>query len=101
MMVVSTEVGVALAKVVVAGAMRVRNSESPTPVKAKFVLPSNEVPIPLFVEKNISAWLVVQLPSQADEAPKPSMRWKTVPQSTVACPLLVPVFTGCTTRSSI
>src|SRR5208283_2852640 len=101
MMPVSQVLAASEAEVELAGAMWLRNSERPTPVKGKFVVPSKEVPTPLFVEKNISAWFVVQLPSHADDAPKPSMRWKTVAQSTVHAPLVMEVFTGCTTRSSI
>ncbi len=41
------------------GVMRVRSSERPMPV---------------LVEKNMSATLELQLPRQADDAPKPSIR---------------------------
>src|ERR1019366_6169980 len=56
--------------VVPPGAMRVRNSESPMPVKVKFV-PFLERPVPLFVEKNMSPCAVVQVLCHADDAPKP------------------------------
>src|SRR5580704_759347 len=73
--------------VVPPGAMRERNRESPMPLNAKFD-PLFPRPMPLFVEKNMSAWAVVHKPSQADEAPKPSIRWKTTLLSTVQAPLV-------------
>src|SRR5208282_2073693 len=39
--------------------------------------------MPLVVEKNMSASVEVQLLCQADEAPKPSIRWCTLFQSTM------------------
>src|ERR1700690_1774316 len=59
------------------------NKERPMPVKVKLVKLA-ETAVPLFVEKNMSARLVVQVnPVKAEEAPKPSIRWCTLFQSTV------------------
>jgi hypothetical protein len=55
MIFVSPVVAVSLDEGVPAGMMPLRSSERPAPLKAKFVLPSKEVPVPLFVEKNMSA----------------------------------------------
>ena len=53
------------------------------PVNVKLV-PFFERPVPLLVEKNMSAILVVQVnPVKAEEAPKPSIRWWTLVQFTV------------------
>src|ERR1051326_7686008 len=51
-----------------AGVMRVRRSESPRPV---------------LVEKYRSATVVFQVLRHAEDAPKPSMRWKRLVQLTV------------------
>src|SRR5947208_530204 len=71
--------------VVAPGAIRVSNKESPMPV---------------FVEKNMSACAVVKLLRQAEEAPNPSMRWKVLVQFTAHCAVVEPRFSDSTKRSS-
>ena len=72
-MLVSDVVGIALAEVELAEVMWLRIRERPM----QMLVPT------LLVEKNMLAWLVVQVLRQAEEAPKPSILWYTLVQFTV------------------